>query len=89
MAARTYALATAALAFMAVAGLAATKPVVKGPVTSPLNRPWPAPVQKKQPPISPRLVAGPGGENLPPGPGYQAQLVASEPLVKDPGHCRI
>jgi mono/diheme cytochrome c family protein len=82
---RTYALAGAALALSAAVGLPATKPArQKGPLTSELNRPWPAAVQKKQPKYPPALSPAAELRTFHMAPGYQVQLVASEPLVQDP-----
>jgi len=83
---RAFALAGGALALSVAAGLSATKPTVKnpGPLTSPLNRPWPAAVQKKQPKFPPALSPAQELKTFHMAPGYQVQLVASEPLVVDP-----
>ena len=82
---RTFALAGAALALSVAVGLSATKPVRhKGPLTSELNRPWPAKVQTKQPKFPPTLSAAQELKTFHMAPGYQVQLVASEPLVVDP-----
>src|ERR1700710_142310 len=83
---RTYALAGAALALSVAVGLSATKPAAKqkGPLTSQLNRPWPAAVQKKQPKFPPSLSPAQEMKTFHMAPGYQVQLVASEPLVVDP-----
>ncbi|HKB96677.1 MAG TPA: hypothetical protein VKB94_07475, partial [Rhizomicrobium sp.] len=87
---RTYALfgalAGAALALSVAVGLSATKPAAKnkGPLISQLNRPWPAAVQKKQPKFPPALSPAKELKTFHMAPGYQVQLVASEPLVVDP-----
>src|SRR3954468_2712447 len=86
---RTYALAgAAAIAVMALSvaiGISATKPPAqKGPVTSQLNRPWPAKVQTKQPQFPPTLSAAQEARTFHMAPGFQVQLVAAEPLVVDP-----
>ncbi len=83
---RTYALAGAALAMSVAVGLSATKSAApqKGPLTSILNRPWPAGVQKKQPKFPPALSPAQELKTFHMAPGYQVQLVASEPLVIDP-----
>jgi mono/diheme cytochrome c family protein len=67
-------------------GLSATKPAAKqnGPLTSQLNRPWPAAVQRKQPKFPPSLSPAQELKTFHMAPGYQVQLVASEPLVQDP-----
>ena len=81
---RTYAIAAAALALSAAVGLSATKPARKGPLTSQLNRPWPAKVQTKQPKFPPALSPAQEIKTFHMAPGFQVQLVASEPLVVDP-----
>ncbi len=80
---RTYALVTVALALTVAMGFAATR-APKGPLTSALNQPWPAAVQKKQPKFPPALSPAQEVKTFRMAPGYQVQLVASEPLVKDP-----
>jgi mono/diheme cytochrome c family protein len=82
---RTYALAGAALALSVAVGFSATKqPAHKGPLTSQLNLPWPAKVQRKQPKFPPALSPAQELKTFHMAPGYQVQLVASEPLVVDP-----
>jgi mono/diheme cytochrome c family protein len=82
---RTYLIAGAALALSAAMGFSATKSAQhKGPLTSELNLPWPAGVQRKQPKYPPALSPAQELKNFHMPPGYQVQLVASEPLVKDP-----
>jgi mono/diheme cytochrome c family protein len=82
---RIYALACTALALSVAVGLSATKPVQhKGPLTSQLNLPWPAKVQTKQPKFPPALSPAQELKTFHMAPGYQVQLVASEPLVVDP-----
>jgi mono/diheme cytochrome c family protein len=86
---RTYALAGAALALTAAVAISATKPAdkveaQKGPITSILNRPWPAKVQTKQPQFPPTLSAAQEAKTFHMAPGFQVQLVAAEPLVVDP-----
>ena len=82
---RIYALACTALALSVVVGLSATKPAKhKGPLTSQLNLPWPAKVQTKQPKFPPALSPAQELKTFHMAPGYQVQLVASEPLVVDP-----
>ena len=83
---RTYVLSGVALALSVAVGLSATKspPKTKGPLTSQLNRPWPAAVQKKQPKFPPALSPAQELKTFHMAPGYQVQLVASEPLVQDP-----
>jgi mono/diheme cytochrome c family protein len=82
---RTYALACAGLAVSVAVGLSATKkPAHKAPLTSPLNLPWPAGVQKKQPKYPPTLTPAQELKTFHMPPGYRVELVASEPLIKDP-----
>src|SRR5882757_2478196 len=82
---RIYALAGAALALSVAVGLSATKPAKqKGPLTSQLNLSWPAKVQTKQPKFPPALSPAQELKTFHMAPGYQVQLVASEPLVVDP-----
>ena len=55
----------------------------KGPLASPKNRPWPAKVQKvsdEQPVLSPADAM----KTFYMPPGYHIELVASEPLIRDP-----
>ncbi len=56
----------------------------KGPLSSQENLPWPAPVQTKQPQFPPVLSAAAALKTFRMPPGYRVELVASEPLVKDP-----
>ncbi|HUR58031.1 MAG TPA: c-type cytochrome [Opitutaceae bacterium] len=51
--------------------------------SSPSNRPWPAPVQKV-PDQSPALSPADALQTFHLPPGYRLELVASEPLVRDP-----
>jgi mono/diheme cytochrome c family protein len=81
---RTIALVTAAAMAASAALVFAAAPHAKGPLTSQLNRPWPAPVQEKQPKFPPALSPAAELKTFHMAPGYQVQLVASEPLVKDP-----
>ena len=83
---RTFALASAALAVSAALAWSATKPPAKptGPVMSVLNRPWPAPVVRKQPKFPPALSPAQEAATFHMAPGYQVELVAAEPLVVDP-----
>ena len=81
---RTFALATAAVILSAAIAVCATTPVEKGPLTSALNLPWPAKVQKKQPKYPPALSPAQELKTFHMAPGYQVQLVAAEPLVVDP-----
>jgi hypothetical protein len=72
--------ATVLLAGVALFGQAGAK---KGPLASPKNRPWPAPVQKvsdEQPVLSPADAM----KSFYMPPGYHLELVASEPLIQDP-----
>ena len=86
---RTYLVASAALALSVAVGYSATRTAKapakpKGPLTSQLNLPWPAAVQKKQPKFPPALSPAQELKTFHMAPGYQVQLVASEPLVQDP-----
>jgi mono/diheme cytochrome c family protein len=86
---KTFALAASVLALTAAAGYSAAKKAVepvdpKGPVTSQLNRPWPAKVERKQPKFPPALSPAQEAKTFHMAPGYQVQLVAAEPLVVDP-----
>jgi mono/diheme cytochrome c family protein len=56
----------------------------QGPLTSDLNLPWPAGVETKQPEYPPVLTPAQELKTFHMPPGYQVQLVASEPLVQDP-----
>lgn len=85
MHAKTFVLAGGALALSVAVGFSATKSVSHHlPLTSQLNLPWPAPVQTKQPKYPPVLSPAQELKTFHMPPGYQVQLVASEPLVKDP-----
>jgi hypothetical protein len=53
------------------------------PLSSEPNRPWPAPVQKV-PEIQPAFKPEDAIKTIYMAPGYRLDLVASEPLVKDP-----
>ena len=83
---KTYALAGAAVMLSVAVGLSQTKPTPKPklPLTSQLNRPWPAAVQTKHPKFPPALSPAAELKTFHMAPGYQVQLVASEPLVQDP-----
>src|SRR5687767_9884847 len=79
-----------ALAGLAVAAVAAPL-VVLGqtgalkPLTTLLNRPWPAPVvAEDEGKPSPILSPADAIKTLHLAPGYRLELVAAEPLVKDP-----
>ena len=78
-----------ALALSVAVGFSATQPgqspaKLKDPLTSQLDRPWPAAVQRKQPKFPPALSPAQELKTFHMAPGYQVQLVASEPLVQDP-----
>jgi mono/diheme cytochrome c family protein len=51
--------------------------------SSPINRPWPPPVQP-MPPESPPLAADAALQSFYMPPGYRIELVASEPLIQEP-----
>src|SRR5262245_41748166 len=61
----------------------AQAPSAKPLPSSPVNRPWPAPVQKV-PEIQPVLSPEDALKTFYMPPGYRIELVAAEPLVKDP-----
>ena len=86
---RTYALASvaivAALAVSVAVGISATKKAAaNGPVMSQLNLPWPAKVQRKQPKYPPTLTPAQEAKTFRMAPGFQVQLVASDPMIEDP-----
>src|SRR3979409_2747366 len=83
---RMYSLSCGPLPWSVAVWLAPSKPgpKPKGPLTSQLNRPWPAAVQKKHPKFPPALSPAQELKTFHMAPGYQVQLVASEPLVQDP-----
>jgi mono/diheme cytochrome c family protein/glucose/arabinose dehydrogenase len=54
-----------------------------GPLTSPVGRPWPTPVQKV-PEDSPALSPEAALQTFYMPPGYRLELVASEPMIQDP-----
>src|SRR5215208_4030392 len=56
---------------------------VSGQQSSPVNRPWPADVQKVSP-DSPALAPAEALKTFFMPPGYRIELVASEPLIQDP-----
>src|SRR5207253_2863870 len=77
---RTFILAGTAVALSAAVGFSATKPATKaaaqkGPLTSQLNRPWPAAVERKQPKFPPALSPAQELKTFHMAPGYQVQLV--------------
>ena len=83
---RTRTAALAATAFIATAALGylAWSNISHGPMTSILNRPWPASVKTRQPEYPPVLTPGEELKTFHMAPGYQVQLVAADPLIKDP-----
>ena len=81
---RTAALAATALVATAVIGYLAWSNISHGPRTSILNRPWPAAVKTRQPEYPPVLTPEEELKTFHMAPGYQVQLVAADPLVKDP-----
>jgi mono/diheme cytochrome c family protein len=83
---RTRTAALAATAFIATAALGylAWSNISHGPMTSILNRPWPASVKTKQPEYPPVLTPAEELKTFHMAPGYQVQLVAADPLIKDP-----
>lgn len=54
-----------------------------GPLSSPVGRPWPTPVQKVSD-DSPALSAEAALQTFYMPPGYRLELVASEPMIQDP-----
>jgi mono/diheme cytochrome c family protein/glucose/arabinose dehydrogenase len=65
-------------------GLLGTAVVVgQGPLSSPVNRPWP-PGVLEVPPESPALSPADALQTFYMPPGYRLELVAAEPLVQDP-----
>ncbi len=81
---RTAALAATALIATAAVGYLVWSNIGQEPMTSILNRPWPAPVQTKQPEYPPVLTPEQELKTFHMAPGYQVQLVAADPLIKDP-----
>lgn len=54
------------------------------PIATPANLPWPAPVEKDASQFPPALSPAEAAKTIHMAPGYHLELVASEPLVKDP-----
>ncbi len=81
---RTYALAGAAIAVLAVAAVFVVRPMGQKGLMSELNQPWPAKVQTNQPQFPPTLTPEQEAKTFRMAPGFQVQLVASDPLVTDP-----
>ena len=81
---KTALFATAALVGTVAVGYLVWSTVSHGPLTSIVNRPWPAAVNTKQPEYPPVLTAQEELKTFHMAPGYQVQLVASDPLIKDP-----
>src|SRR5262245_35815694 len=75
---RIYALAGAAVLLSVAVGVSQTKPAAKpkAPLTSQLNRPWPAAVRTKHPQFPPALSPTNELKTFHMAPGYQVQLVA-------------
>jgi mono/diheme cytochrome c family protein len=79
-------------ALAAVALIACATPLIvhgqtgarKGPLTSLANRLWPAPVSQDEPEVPPPLSPADALKTFTMAPGYHLELVASEPLTKDP-----
>jgi len=59
-------------------------PVPKGPLASPENLPWPAPVRANDPKFPPVLTPAEELKTFHMPPGYRVELVASDPLIQDP-----
>jgi len=60
------------------------QPGVQKPITSIANRPWPAPVVQDEPDVPPPLSPAEAVKTFYMAPGYRLELVASEPLTRDP-----
>jgi mono/diheme cytochrome c family protein len=76
------------VAVLLLAGLLPSLPVTTsgqqaGPLSSPVGRPWPTPVQKV-PEDSPALSPEAALQTFYMPPGYRLELVASEPMIQDP-----
>lgn len=84
MANRTILLGAGALLASAAIGYLVWRNIPHGPETSILNRPWPAAVMTRQPEYPPVLTPTEELKTFHMAPGYQVQLVAADPLVKDP-----
>lgn len=54
------------------------------PITSTANRPWPAPMAQDEPEVPPPLSPENAIQTFHMAPGYRLELVAAEPLVRDP-----
>lgn len=81
---KTYLIAGTALVLAVGGGFWAIQSGHQQLLTSPLNAPWPAGVDENQPKYPPALSPAQELDTFHMPPGYQVQLVASEPLVKDP-----
>ena len=81
---RTAALAATALIATAALGYLVWSNIPHGPMTSILDRPWPAAVKTRQPEHPPVLTPEEELKTFHMAPGYQVQLVAADPLIKDP-----
>ncbi|MCP5411350.1 MAG: c-type cytochrome [Alphaproteobacteria bacterium] len=81
---RTSLLAATALVATAAIGYLVWSNIAHGPETSILNRPWPASVKTDQPDYPPVLTPQEELKTFHMAPGYQVQLVAADPLIKDP-----
>src|SRR5262245_5511652 len=79
----SYALVGAAAVFAAGVSIRAQAPQAKGLPSSIPNRPWPAPVLKV-PDIQPAFSPEDALKTFYMPPGFRIELVAAEPLVKDP-----
>jgi mono/diheme cytochrome c family protein len=75
-----------ALIGVAIAALAGPMVVVgqTGILKSVANKPWPAPVKTDEPEVSVPLSPADAMQTFTMPPGYHLELVAAEPLIKDP-----
>src|SRR3954471_3488568 len=80
---RTYALAGAAVAVLAIAAVFVVRQAGHKGLMSELNQPWPAKVETNQPQFPPTLTPEQEVKTFRMAPGFQVQLVASDPLVID------
>src|SRR3954469_158872 len=81
---RTYALAGAAVAVLAIAAVFVVRQAGHKGLMSELNQPWPAKVETNKPQFPPTLTPEQEVKTFRMAPGFQVQLVASDPLVIDP-----
>ncbi len=86
MTGKTMRLRKAAVTAIALAGVLGPMAVVAqtGILKSLANKPWPAPVTMTEPEKAPILTPAEALKTFTMPPGYHLELVASEPLIKDP-----